>query len=56
MGETIVEILVRRDGYSWKEAKELVRDARLRVRNGEDPGEILYEEFGLEPDFVFELM
>jgi hypothetical protein len=28
----------------------------MRVCDGEDPEEILYDEFGLEPDYFFDLM
>ena len=54
--ETLVQLLMRRDGLSETEAEEQVDDARSRVKFGEDPEEILYEEFGVEPDFVFELL
>lgn len=52
----IVEILMSRDGMAEDEAKALVRDARARVVEGEDPEEILYEDFGLEPDYIMELL
>ena len=39
------------------EAVGLIDEARDRVLNdGEDPEEVLYEEFGLEPDYVFDLL
>ena len=56
MNETIVQVLMRRDGLSKLDAEEAVDDARSRVKFGEDPEEILEEEFGLEPDYVFELL
>lgn len=56
MDETIVDILVRRDGMSRSEAEEAVQEAKDRVSNGENPVEILEEEFGLEPDYIFELI
>jgi hypothetical protein len=52
----IVPILMQRDGISQAEAEELVGDAKQRVLDGEDPEEILLEDFGLEPDFVFDLI
>ena len=52
----IVKILMERDGLTQREAEQEVKEARVRVRNGEDPEEILYDEFGLEPDYVFDLM
>lgn len=52
----IVKILMRRDGTTQQEAQDAVIEARGRVRAGEDPEEILYEEFQLEPDYVFDLL
>lgn len=53
----IAQTLVERDGITFEEARELVADARRRVQlEGEDPEEILYDEFGLEPDYVMELL
>ena len=46
---TIEKTLITRDGYSKAEARE-------RVANGENPEEILYEDFGLEPDYIFDLI
>lgn len=56
MIERIADILVSRDSMTRSEAEEMVHDAKVRVLNGEDPEEILYEDFGLEPDYVFELL
>ena len=53
---TIVEILINRDGLTPGEADELLRSARRRVLDGEDPEEILRDEFGLESDYVFDLL
>lgn len=49
-------VLMTRDGMSLSEAKEAIQEARQRIAEGEDPEEILYEEFGLEPDYVFDLI
>lgn len=54
--ETIADILVRRDGLSRIEAEEIVAEARDRVAQGENPEEILLDDFGLEPDYIFELL
>ncbi len=56
MDETIKQILMRRDDMSAEEADELIADARERVAAGEDPEEVLREEFGLEPDYFWELI
>lgn len=53
----IYQILLERDGLQPAEALELMQEARMRVfENGEDPEEILYEDFGLEPDYVIDLL
>ena len=54
--ENLLQILVRRDGYDVEEARELIAELRDRVLDGEDPAEILLEEFGLEPDYVDDLL
>ena len=53
--ESLKEVLMRRDGLTRREAAEAIAEARERVREGEDPEEVLAEEFGLEPDYVFDL-
>lgn len=54
--ESLLAVLMRRDGLSKAEAQELIDEAKERVREGEDPEEVLYEDFGLEPDYVFDLL
>lgn len=54
--ETLKKTLMRRDGISANEADELIADAKERIMEGEDPEDILYDEFGLEPDFIFDLL
>lgn len=53
---TLTSILMNRDGLTEDEAIEQVNEARDRVLDGENPEEILYDEFGLEPDYVFDLL
>lgn len=50
------QTLMRRDGLSADEAQELIDEARDEVRGGADPEEILYNDFGLEPDYIFDLL
>jgi ArsR family metal-binding transcriptional regulator len=38
-----------------KEAREIVKEMKERVNDGEDPEEILHEH-GLEPDYIFDLL
>jgi hypothetical protein len=49
-------ILIKRDGLSDQEASKLISDAKLRVLEGENPEEILEYDFGVEPDYVFDIM
>lgn len=52
----LVSIMMERDGMERDEAEELLRDARADVENGEDPAEVLVAFFGLEPDYVWDLL
>ena len=57
MGESLLEVLMRRDGLSREEAAEEIAQARDAVLlDGEDPEEVLADWFGLEPDYVFDLL
>jgi hypothetical protein len=38
------------------EAQELIDEARELVAEGESPERILRIEFGLEPDYIFDLL
>lgn len=48
----IVEILIERDGITEDQASAMLMDAQIRVHEGEDPEEILWEDFSLEPDYI----
>jgi len=58
--ESIKDILIRRDGISSPEADQLIADATKdlndRLAEGETPDDICNEWFGLEPDYIFELI
>ena len=55
--ESLKEVLMRRDGLSASEAAEAIEEAReLVLTQGYDPEEVLLDEFGLEPDYVFDLL
>ena len=54
--KTLKEVLMSRDGLSTTEADEQIDAAREEVMEGYDPEEILRENFGLEPDYVFDLL
>lgn len=53
----IEKILIERDGMSPGNARELLEEAREAVyADGEDPEEILADWFGLEPDYLMDLL
>jgi len=54
--ESLKTVLIRRDGMTPHEADIAIEEAKSRVREGDDPEEILAEEFGLEPDYIFDLL
>lgn len=54
--KSLLEVLMERDGLTKEEAQEAIAGARAEIRNGGcDPEEVLYE-FGLEPDYIFDLL
>jgi len=58
--ETVTEILMKRDGLSFAQAEYEVACARRelneRLAQGELPFDICEECFGLEPDYIFDLI
>jgi hypothetical protein len=50
-----LEQALRNQGYDRSEAEELIVEMQARVFDGENPEEVLYE-FGLEPDYIFDLI
>jgi ribosomal protein L7/L12 len=56
MSNTLEAILMKRDGMTLDEAKDLIEECRDEVRNGMDPEEVLHYDLGLEPDYVFDLL
>ena len=57
---SIVEILMKRDGMTEKQAKNLVdraqKDMHKRLSKGEMPMDICEEWFGLEPDYIMDMI
>jgi hypothetical protein len=49
-------VLIQRDGMEPEDAAALIADLSERVYDGENPEELLYEELGLEPDYIFDLI
>jgi len=58
--ETIKEVLMKRDGITETEAADLIADAvaelNYRLANNEDAFDICQEYFGIEPDYLIELL
>jgi hypothetical protein len=58
--KTIKEILMSRDGMSENEAQNLIRDAKIAleesISNGDPDYDICMNWFGLEPDYIYELL
>lgn len=52
----IEKILMERDGMTSEEAYKALDEARDRVRSGDDPEDVLMEDFGLEPDYFLDLL
>ena len=60
MNSTIKEVLIERDGMSPNNADELIKqatqDLNERLLNGEMPFDICEEWFGLDADYIDELL
>jgi hypothetical protein len=60
MVDSLVNVLMKRDGLSKEEAEHQVEEAREilfeRLDEGEMPYDICEELFGLEPDYLDELI
>jgi hypothetical protein len=60
--ETIKEILIRRDSMTIKDADDLIKEAKdafhemLLHGETEEAYDICQDYFGLEPDYIWELM
>ena len=60
MRKSIKDVLMERDGLSSEEAEDLLEEAREelheRLENGDDPSDLCEEFFGLEPDYLDDLL
>jgi len=62
MMETLKEVLMRRDGMTEDEAEDAIFDAKEQLQEYLETGdieaaeEICASEFGLEPDYIHELI
>ena len=53
----VIEILINRDGLTESEAKELIDETREMIITGpEDADQIISEQLGLEPDYLFDIL
>ena len=50
------ETIMERDGLCEEEVDEMIAMAKEAVLEGEDPAEVLHEQFGLEPDYLFDII
>jgi hypothetical protein len=50
------KVLLNRDGMSPTDADMEIASLRYRVSCGENPETILFEEYRLEPDYIFDLL
>lgn len=56
MATSLIEVLISKFNYSIEDAREEFREMRRRVfKDEEDPEEVL-QDYGLEPDYVFDLL
>ena len=56
MSYSLKQVLMQRDGMNDVEANQEIKDLRSRVFEGENPETILFEEYRLEPDYIFDLI
>jgi len=60
MPYSIKETIMRRDNISAEDADEQIADCKAdlnkRLASGEMPDDICEEYFGLEPDYIFDLI
>lgn len=58
----IIEILMRRDGVSYEEAKEMYENCKAELWDAIDgtsclePEDVLMSELGLEMDYIFNFL
>jgi hypothetical protein len=54
--ESLLKVLMRRDGLLREEALQQIAMAKAEVLEGADPEEVLADWFGLEPDYLYDLL
>jgi len=56
MSYSLKQVLMQRDGMTGIDADLEIKDIKYRVLNGENPERILFHEYRLEPDYIWELI
>ena len=56
MTSELKQVLMQRDKLSSKDADEQIQEARIEIRKARDPEQFLMETFGLELDYIFDLV
>lgn len=56
MRNGLKQVLIERDGMTGIEADLEIKNIRSRVFEGENPETILFEEYRLEPDYIFDII
>ena len=56
--EKIIKILMDRDGLDYEEAKSIVKETQEMILNADvmEADQIMAEQLGLEPDYLFDLL
>ena len=58
--KTLKQVLMGRDGLTSDEADDAIADAKMellaQIQAGENPYDFCAEEFGLEPDYLDDLL
>lgn len=54
--ESLREVLMRRDDMTEAQADEAIAEAKQAVLDGENPEEVLEDYFGLESDYIFDIL
>ena len=50
------KVLINRDGMTPENARLELKNARQQIMDGQDPEDLLLDEYGLEPDYFFDLL
>ncbi len=56
MSYSLKQVLMERDGMTGIDADLEIKGIRSRVYKGENPETILFEEYRLEPDYIWDLI